>query len=521
MADAEDGVMAPPYGDADDLAAMGHEEGLTRKFDTISMLALAFCVLGTWSTFAQDLAQGLANGGPVDMLWGLCLVTLCNLAVVLSLGEMLSAMPTTMGQAYWTFRLGGQTPGARFASYCCAWINTFGWWTLTASQIAFVNQFILGIKEIWDPGWPGAYQDWTQFVIFIGTTALFTFLNTIACRNDSILPWFNNFVGIWFMCLFVGISMALLIATGTKPGLSFQPASFVFGTFLNATGWNNGVTWFIGLLQAAYGLTAFDSVIHMVEEMPSPRRDAPRVMFMSVAFGALTGFIFLIVCLFCIQDLDNILLALIPFMNLLQECIGLQGATALLVLFTPFGLGGTISTMTTSSRLTWAFARDGGLPFSKGLAYVSPKWKAPIRALWLQGAVIMLVGVLYFASDEVLVAVLSVSTIALTVSYGIPIAVLLIVGRDKLPPGGYSLGRWGPLMNWVGVIYCVITTVFFFFPSSPDPQVDDMNYAIAIFAVMLLCAGGFWIFKGRKTYLRNDDAARRMREARQMENKSG
>jgi hypothetical protein len=32
--------------DAHDLAAMGHDQALTRKFDMWSMLALAFCVLG-------------------------------------------------------------------------------------------------------------------------------------------------------------------------------------------------------------------------------------------------------------------------------------------------------------------------------------------------------------------------------------------------------------------------------------------------------------------------------------------
>lgn len=39
--------------DACDLAALGHAQSLTRKFDIWSILALAFCVLGTWSTFAQ------------------------------------------------------------------------------------------------------------------------------------------------------------------------------------------------------------------------------------------------------------------------------------------------------------------------------------------------------------------------------------------------------------------------------------------------------------------------------------
>lgn len=39
--------------DACDLAALGHAQSLSRKFDIWSILALAFCVLGTWSTFAQ------------------------------------------------------------------------------------------------------------------------------------------------------------------------------------------------------------------------------------------------------------------------------------------------------------------------------------------------------------------------------------------------------------------------------------------------------------------------------------
>lgn len=36
-----------------DLQALGHAQALSRKFDLWSILALAFCVLGTWSTFAQ------------------------------------------------------------------------------------------------------------------------------------------------------------------------------------------------------------------------------------------------------------------------------------------------------------------------------------------------------------------------------------------------------------------------------------------------------------------------------------
>lgn len=51
--------------DARDLATMGHDQALTRKFDLWSMLALAFCVLGTllppegcWGIDAMDTKAG-------------------------------------------------------------------------------------------------------------------------------------------------------------------------------------------------------------------------------------------------------------------------------------------------------------------------------------------------------------------------------------------------------------------------------------------------------------------------------
>ncbi|RAH65465.1 putative amino acid permease family protein [Aspergillus aculeatinus CBS 121060] len=504
--------------DASDLAAMGHDQALSRKFDIWSMLSLAFCVLGTYSTFAQDLDSGLTNGGPISILWGLVLVTACNLCVAVSLGELTSSMPTALGQAYWVFRL-WETPLGRFASYMCAWINTFGWWTLTASQVAFMTEFLLGMKVLFDNSWGGAGTGWLEFVVYIGCVLVLTLVNLLGCRKEKFLPWLNNFVGVWFTALFVILSLALLISVGVKKDLTFQPASFVFGNWMNETGWDDGVVWFIGLVQAAYGLTAFDAVIHMVEEIPAPRRNAPRVIWLSVLMGAITGFIFMVVCLFSIQDVDNVINSAtgLPFMELMLETVGLEGGATLLALFIFNGLGQGISILTTASRLTWGFARDGGLPWSGYLMHVDPVWKVPARALWFQGFLIALVGVLYLFADTVLQAILSVSTIALTISYGLPIAALLIVGRDKLPPGEFHLGRWGAPINYISVIYCIVTTIFFLFPGAPNPSASDMNWAIAVFGVMLVVAVGFWFLQGRHTYLKTEDAIATMVQAQRLE----
>lgn len=504
--------------DADDLAALGHEQALTRKFNAWSLFAFSFCVLATWSTFAQGLASGLNYGGPAVIIWGLFLVTACNLCVALSLGELCSSMPTALGQAYWVFRL-WDTETGRFTSYLCAWISTFGWWALTASCLAFATNFLLGMKVLFDTSWAGAAEGWVLFLVYLAICFSWTVWNLIACRKESILPLCNDFTGFVFMLLFFVFTIAMLASVGTKDGLHFQPASFVFGGWINETGWSDGVTFFMGLVQAAYGLTAYDSVVHMAEEVPNPRKTVPKLMYLSIICSAVSGLLFMVVCLFCIQDLDNTINSPtgLPFMQLVEDTVGLQGGAVLLgfFIFNAFGQGSSV--LTTASRLTWGFARDGGLPFGGYFGYVDPYWKVPARALWLQGAVIGLIGVLYLFANFVLQAILSVSTIALTVSYSMPILTLMVVGRDKLPPGEFSLGRLGPAINVVALAYCWVTTVFFFFPSSPNPAPIDMNYAIVIFGFMLVFAVGFWTFGGIHTYLKTTEGLERVILARRME----
>ncbi|KAJ2963685.1 hypothetical protein NQ176_g10840 [Zarea fungicola] len=441
------------------------------------------------------------------ILWGLVLVFACNVCVAISLGELCSSMPTALGQAYWISRL-WETPWGRRASYLCAWINTFGWWTLTASQNAFMTNFLLGMKLMFDPDWEGANKGWVQFLVYTGVTVSFSVFNHVACRNEKVLPGFNNFVAIGFVALFFALILGLPIAVGTNHELHFQNAGFVFGKWVNSTGWSDGVTWFLGLVQSAYGLTAFDSVIHMVEEIPAPRKQIPRALYLSVVCGAISGWLFLCMCLFCIQNLDNLQNPSSgqPFIELIQDVVGLKGAAAFVALFTFNGLGQGVNIMTSASRLTWSFARDGGIPFSRYFSHVDEFWMMPVRALWLQTGITVLIGLLYLFANTVLQAILSVSTIALTVSYAMPIVALMLAGRERLPPGGtMSLGKWGPTLNWISVIYCAITTVFFFFPSAPSPAIADMNWAIAVFGIMLVVAISFWFVQGQRTYMQMHD----------------
>jgi amino acid transporter len=160
--------------------------------------------------------------------------------------------------------------------------------------------------------------------------------------------------------------------------------------------WPDGLAFLLGLLQSTFGLTGFDAVTHLIEEMPRPSRNAPRAIIMAIIMGAATSFVFMIILLLCIRDYDLVVTS--PTGPILQiyyqatsnaagvsdeqrEC-HLHQATCLLL----FNLGGMLfsgqAIMTVSSRMVLTFARDSGLgPLSRLLAPVHPKLKVPLWSL--------------------------------------------------------------------------------------------------------------------------------------------
>jgi len=86
----------------------------------------------------------------------------------------------------------------------------------------------------------------------------------------------------WSITGVVVISIVIL-ATGDK-----NDAKFVFTDFANATGYSDGTAWMLGLLQSALSIIGYDAVMHMTEEMPRPRSDAPKAILLSIGVGGVT-----------------------------------------------------------------------------------------------------------------------------------------------------------------------------------------------------------------------------------------
>ena len=148
--------------------------------------------------------------------------------------------------------------------------------------------------------------------------------------------------------------------------------------------------------------------------------------------------------------------------------------------------------MATSARMSYAFARDRGLPFSRVFARVHPTLDVPLNALLWTTAWVVIFGLIFLGSSSTFNAITAASVVALGVSYGIPPAIHVLRGRRMLPEDrAFKLpGAIGWVLNLVGIAWTILTTVLFVFPPETPVTSNNMNYAVAAFGVILLIAGG-------------------------------
>ena len=133
---------------------------------------------------------------------------------------------------------------------------------------------------------------------------------------------------------------------------------------------------------------------------------------------------------------------------------------------------------------------------------VNPRYRIPIRAISLVTGIIILLSLINIGSSTALNAVVSLSTLALYISYLIPIA-LLVVKRmrgDNIAFGPFNLGRMGLATNVFALVYGVFIVIFLPFPSVKPVTSVNMNYAGPVFAFVLVFAVCDWVLRGRHTY---------------------
>lgn len=244
-------------------------------------------------------------------------------------------------------------------------------------------------------------------------------------------------------------------------------------------------------------------VAAMCEEVQQPQREVPKAIVLSVAAAGFTGVIYLIPILFVLPDVKELLAVANgqPIGLIFKTATGSAGGGfGLLFLILGILFFAGVGSLTAASRCTYAFARDGAIPFSNLWGSVSPALQIPLWGLVLSTVVDMLLGLIYFGSTAAFNSFTGCATICLSCSYGIPILVSLLRGRKAVKHSTFSLGKFGFFINWLTILWIVLAIVIFCMPVAIPVTLSNMNYASVVFMGFAAISVIWYLISGRKNF---------------------
>lgn len=187
------------------------------------------------------------------------------------------------------------------------------------------------------------------------------------------------------------------------------------------------------------------------------------------------------------------------------------------------GISGNMGVLSSVSRLTWAWARDGGesgalchvhllhfcskLTHNAGLpqyfGHVDAKHRVPSRAVVLVSIVVLLLSLLNIGGSSyiALSAIVSLSSMAIYLSYTIILAVVLHARlNNRIQFGVWNFGRAGTFLNIFALAYTVYAIIWLPFPNYLPVTAANMNYSGPVFGVVLIGAVTLWFVRGRSEW---------------------
>ncbi|KAG9308658.1 amino acid transporter [Chiua virens] len=467
---------------------------MTRTRGLFHILFMTLAIMAVPYGLAAPIATSLVAGDGF-------LVSLLTQTLALSLAEICSKYPTSAGAYYWCYRL-APPQYKLIASWINGWLNLVGNWTVTLSVTFGTAQLIIAGAGIYYPDWVAT--PWQTYLVFLGVTA-------VACSFclflNRLLPSIDIACACWTA---LGI-IVILICVSVKAAAGRRSASFALGGFEPASGWPAGWSFFIGLLpvshlmfQVTHERVHTSSVASMAEEVHNPSEILPKAISLSVPIGTIWGVIFLLPILFTLPDVNTLLQVSSgqPIGVMFTLIMGSKGGGfGLWFIIFVIGLFCAISISTAASRATWAFARDKAIPFHAHFSKISTVLPdVPVNALLLSTTIQILLGLIYLGSSTAFNAFVGVAVMCLGASYALPIAILLASGRRDVADAPFSLGRVGPVVNAIAVLWILFATVLFSMPAIIPVTAVTMNYASVVFVGFGVISAVWYMINGRYYY---------------------
>jgi amino acid transporter len=444
--------------DAADLARFGYKQELKRGLGLFSSFAVAFSYISPSTGIFTLFALGLTTLGGV-FIWTWPVVALGQFIIALNFAEISSHYPVAGSVFQWTKYLAN-----RSYSWMTGWIYLFAGIITVAAVVATLPLAL--IPALNGLGWHSlnATSLHTQLVVALITLVVITVLNIYGVRLVAII---NN-TGVVFEILGMFVFALILMAFHNHQG---------FHVVTNSAGFPvNGSTFLAAMFMSLFVIYGFDTASTLAEETRDPRRNAPKAVLFSVIGAFIIGGVFLLGTLVAIPNMGSAVKGAFGPAAIIEANFSTGFATLYLFVVSAAIFVCCLSILAATIRLCFGMARDNTLPFSKPLAKVSPTLHTPVWSC----IVVALISAIPFIKYAGVGIIAIAATGMIYLSYFLGNLVILrarargwpgrVGGANTAP---FRLGRWGMLVNILGLVYGGAMLINFAWPrvaSNPKPD---------------------------------------------------
>ena len=465
------------------LHGMGYAQELSRSMSKFSNFAISFsiiCILsGGINSFAQAVSSIGGAGGGIGWITG-CVI---SGMFALAMAQIASAFPTAGGLYHW-----GSILGNRFWGWLTAWLNLLGLITVLGAINIGTAYFFTGT---FGPMFGFTGTDW-QIVGFVAViTIVQAIFNHIGIKATTFLTDISGYI------IFATTAVLVLACLYYAPAIDISRL-WTFKNYSGAAGGevfpqseSIGYLFLLCLLLPVYTITGYDASAHTSEETKNAAESVPRGIVSAVIWSSLIGWIMICAIILAIPDMDAAAAqGWGVFFGTMDAILpnGLKMVLYFFILITQLLCG--LATVTSASRMLFAFSRDDGVPgFSKALATVSPKYRTPVNAIWTATALCILYVVLALSikvgETSIYVIVVNSTLVLLFLSFTIPlIAGMLAFGGPKWPqPGPWAMSAG--LYKLVTVLSIVGMAIILFIAVAP-PNERVLYVVLGFIAIALV-----------------------------------
>jgi len=420
------------------LHGMGYAQELERRMSRFSNFAISFSIICIMSGGINSLGQATSGAGGAAIGIGWPVGVAISGIFALALAQISSAYPTAGGLYHW-----GSILGNRFTGWLSAWLNLLGLITvLGAINVGTFYFFYGAFGSIF-----GIEDTLVHRVVFVGViTGLQALINHFGIVLTAKLTDFSGY-------LIFGAAIALTVVCLASASSFEVSRLWTFGNYTGTEG--AGAVWplavsglmafLLGLLLPVYTITGYDASAHTSEETVKAAHSVPAGMVSSVWWSGIFGWLMLSAFIIMVPSLDEAAKQgwNVFFWGMDAQVNPVVKNLLYIAIFVSQLLCG-LATVTSASRMLFAFSRDGGIPgASKALAKVSTAHRVPVASIWASSILSVLfvwfTSAITIAGTPAYSIVVSCTVIFLFLSFTVPITLgLFTIGGEKWP----KMGPW-------------------------------------------------------------------------------